>query len=259
MRAVFSLLALSDTARKCGDDYFALSWLLAVMSARRLGLQVDLYCDLQSAVFLVDNLRLPFDRVFDDLDAGLGPVGNVWSIGKIAAWKRQRSKFIHLDGDFLLWQLPVVCSDFVVEDEEYPPEYLTQRVSVENAGICRPALWDWYAYQPSQRAFTTSVLVADERIADYCDIALDTFEKNRKIFSALDAFSGTWATILLEQWLLSAWCEKSSIPVSYMKNQIGSYLHLWGGKQNRAYFYWMRDIARVRFPVQFAKWQSLYS
>jgi len=96
--------------RECGwfshwysDWHHWLAWGLSVYAAARHYPETSLVTDDAGARILVDGLRLPFRHVSTALNRLKGEDPQWWALGKIEAYRRQPTPFVHIDADVFLW------------------------------------------------------------------------------------------------------------------------------------------------------------
>jgi hypothetical protein len=108
MNAVWSFWTKPYLAERClswrSDRHHWLAWGLSVYVARQHYPHTQLVTDEAGARILVDELELPFESVSTALDTLAAENPNWWALGKLEAYRRQKSAFIHLDTDVFLWQ-----------------------------------------------------------------------------------------------------------------------------------------------------------
>jgi hypothetical protein len=189
-----------------------LAWGLSLYAAARYYPETTLVTDDEGARILVDALDLPFRHVFTTLNELEDEDPQWWSLGKIAAYCRQQSPFVHIDTDVFLWQsLPnrLEEADVFTQNAEpiipgfscYHPDELERAIG--HGWIPE----EWRAYRTAgTRAECCGVFGGNrlDFILHYARAAmrLVTDARNRRGLAALSSRNGHM--ILVEQYLLSA-------------------------------------------------------
>jgi hypothetical protein len=81
-----------------------LAWGLSLYAARQHYPHTRLVTDDEGARILIDQLQLPFENVSTALNGIANENPNWWALGKIEAYRRQRTPFVHIDTDVFLWK-----------------------------------------------------------------------------------------------------------------------------------------------------------
>jgi hypothetical protein len=211
----------------CHEWHHWLAWGLSLAAAEQHYPDTWLYTDDQGARQLIDELELPFAHVSTCLNSLAGEDPEWWSLGKIAAYARQREPFAHLDTDVFLWNpLPpeVEAAGVFAQDPEpillgtscYRPFDLERAIGYPNGGWL-PKEWLWYRKQSAQSGACCGIFGGQhiDFIRHYARTALRlTMDpRNRAGLEAMGGKAGHM--ILVEQYLLTA-C------VEYHRNKSGS-------------------------------------
>jgi hypothetical protein len=108
------------------DFHARLAWGLSVILARQSYPNTALVTDDDGARLLVDQLKLPFDRVSLELNALHDHDPGWWALGKLYAYRLQTEPFVHIDSDVFLWKrLPSeleAASVFAQSPEVFDPD-----------------------------------------------------------------------------------------------------------------------------------------
>jgi hypothetical protein len=131
-----------------------LAWGLSVHAARQHYPHTRLVTDDEGARILIDELQLPFESVSTALNAISGEDPNWWALGKIAAYRLQKSAFLHIDTDVFLWKrLPakLETADLIAQNPElieldggyYCPTEFERSLRWPGRGWLPPE-WIWY-------------------------------------------------------------------------------------------------------------------
>ncbi len=217
MRAVWSFWSLPHRAyyhRAWRSDFHhVLSWVLSVHEARKHYPETALVTDSAGAQLLVDRLGLPFDHVDLALDR-LESTEEWWVLGKLTAYSRQTTPFIHIDSDAYLWKpLPAAVTAAPVFAQN--PEFFRLRhqplyrldaflAGIEQFGGWIPQELQWYAATRGTAALCCGILGGNDVafIRHYADQAIATIRhpRNQAVWPSL----GIRDNILVEQYFLSA-------------------------------------------------------
>ena|ERR1700694_3108027 len=210
------------SARRSGwysEWHHWLAWGLSVYAARQHYPNTYLITDDEGARILVDTLQLPFQHVSTALNALRDKDPEWWALGKIAAYRRQKAPFVHVDADVFLWKplAPALeQADVFAQNPEhiirgascYRPEEL-ERAIRESAGGWLPREWISYGRVPSPHAACCGIFGGCrlDFIRHYSDAAfkLVTGSQNRAALRSLGGKDGHM--ILVEQYLLTACTE----------------------------------------------------
>ena len=131
-----------------------LAWGLSVHAARQHYPQTRLVTDSAGARILIDELQLPFESVSTALDALKGEDPNWWALGKIEAYRLQKSAFLHIDTDVFLWKrlaAELETADLIAQNPEeieldggyYCPTEFESSIGWPERGWLPPE-WTWY-------------------------------------------------------------------------------------------------------------------
>jgi len=191
-----------------------LSWVLSVECARRHYPDTMLVTDDAGAELLVGKLGLKFTQVSLELNRLKDRDPDWWAIGKLYAYRMQKTPFVHLDGDVFLWKrlprvleaAPVFAQSPEQFDPDNPDHYYPAR-AVEQSVAWLPAEWHRYTAGPGiRRASCCGILggTRTDRIRDYADLGIRIAEDSRNA-----AGWATWGNkglcnVLIEQMLLDA-------------------------------------------------------
>jgi hypothetical protein len=149
---------------------------LSVLLARKHYSRIELVTDYAGA-WMVERLKLPFDRVRTDLQEFEAPA-TAWAAGKIKAYQLQDEPFIHLDQDVLLFnrlpdyieKAPLVAQSQEPIDWYYVNMAATPAKHVEKLSCPRH---DWSAINAGILGGTDI-----EFIRDYATKALEAINEN---------------------------------------------------------------------------------
>ena len=85
-------------------EYNLMSWALSSLQLSKYYKDVILYADQAAAEILIDKLKLPYSKVFCELDF-LGKYDSkFWALPKIHSYSVQEEPFLHVDSDVYIWE-----------------------------------------------------------------------------------------------------------------------------------------------------------
>jgi hypothetical protein len=192
-----------------------LAWGLSVYAAASHYPETSLVTDDAGARFLVDGLQLPFGSVSTALNRLKDEDPQWWSLGKIEAYRRQRSPFVHIDADVFLWQ-PLAPALDQADVFTQNPEHIAPGASCYRPGELEECLrassrtWlpaEWTAYGTAGTCADCCGIFGGRRvdfIRNYADSAMRmvTAPANLRALQSLPGKHGHM--ILVEQYLLTA-------------------------------------------------------
>lgn len=85
-------------------EYHLMAWCLSCLQLRKYYDDVVLHTDSITAKILIDALKLPYTDFFCDLDKFKEYPVNLFSVAKIDTYSKQRTPFLHIDGDVFIWK-----------------------------------------------------------------------------------------------------------------------------------------------------------
>jgi Family of unknown function (DUF6734) len=194
----------------------SLAWVVSVLTAARHYPDTLLVTDSAGARMLVDQLGLPFAAVSTELDRLHRHDPGWWMLGKLVAYARQETPFVHIDTDAFLWKpLPdrlATAPVLAQHPEHYGPEqdiYRPQDVEhafAETGGII-PTEWQWARSQaPGLSAENCGILGGCDIgfLRHYAETALALVERPENAAGWMRHPHKWRFTYVVEQFLLSA-------------------------------------------------------
>jgi hypothetical protein len=188
------------------------SWVLSFETARGHFHETVLVTDYSGARLLVDQLGLPFDRVYTDLNELDDCDMYWWVLGKLHAYKLMKGPFLHIDNDVFLWSpisiiAPVVAQNpehFAFGAGQYRPDLLQNIVTA--AGGSLPEEWTWYTSRRGNEAVCCGVLGGAfcDFLEYYATKAIEIVAQTKKAATRLAPAEILGSNILIEQYFLSA-------------------------------------------------------
>jgi hypothetical protein len=103
-----------------------MSWALSSLQMKKYHDNLALYTDSVSARILIDELKLPYDDVFCDLDGLDKTHAGLWALPKIYAYSKQEEPFLHVDGDIFIWKPfseKVLSGELIAQNVEVATDY----------------------------------------------------------------------------------------------------------------------------------------
>jgi hypothetical protein len=191
-----------------------MSWALSCLLAKEHYKQIDLYTDELGYKLLIEYLDLPYDGVH----LSLGELNNfnveLWSYGKIIAYKNQSRPFLHIDGDvFLFNKVDIARNDELVCQQLENFKFYEQLFElVDKQLIYKSELVGGILNSKVLKGYNCGIFGGTnlEFIQNYCNTSIDLYEKYSSINSKFDL---TTLNIFFEQVLLYFLASGSSIKV----------------------------------------------
>jgi hypothetical protein len=158
MRAIWSFWSKPFFTHRryawASEAHHLFAWVLSLETAKQHYPETYLYTDDTGADLLVERLGLQFTCVSTALNALAGHDPGWWSLGKLYAYRLQRSPFVHIDNDVFLWKrLPerVERANVFAQNPEpftrgashYQPERVEEALLRQSNGWL-PQEWRWY-------------------------------------------------------------------------------------------------------------------
>lgn len=256
-------------------NYF--SWILSCLQLRKYYDAVELVTDTLGAELLIGKLGLPYTQVSLELDALAGKPSELWALGKIHAYGRQRQPFLHVDNDIFIYDrfdtrlehAPLAAQNrelstdgywktfsFILKHFSYIPPYLKQ--------------WEGQRYMPCANV---GIIGGCDTgfIALYVSEVLAFLDRNetcvRKYGSSISA--GT-LNVFFEQVIfyclaaregldisyLFAHCDNTPVNIAYFHEapRNRGFVHAYAGfKARRIVYENMENELRNTYPVYYAK------
>ncbi len=193
-----------------------LSWALSCCLLRLHYESVELVTDTRGKEILIDKLQLPYTQVSCVLDSLDGYNPDLWALGKIVAYSKQSTPFIHVDSDVFLWspfekrleQSPLACQNFDLNLKDY--SLAINQIRKENFFI--PAFVEEVA-QSDVKACNAGILGGTDLdfFARYTSHALNFVDQNKELMT-----EGPWAhlNIVFEQLFFYALAKKEGIEIN---------------------------------------------
>lgn len=95
-------------------------WALSCLNAKKYYGSIELFTDEEGYDLFVNKLQLPYDKVNVIFDKKFSEKinGKLWSLAKIYTYGKQEEPFIHIDGDFILWDKINFETDLLFQNKE---------------------------------------------------------------------------------------------------------------------------------------------
>lgn len=118
---------VSNTFGWCAAEYHLMSWTLSCLQLKKFYKEVILYTDQAGCDLLIEKLKLPYDKVYVELDALNTYHKDLWGLSKIDTYSKQKEPFLHVDGDVFIWKAfeknlidkPLIAQNLEFGSEEY--------------------------------------------------------------------------------------------------------------------------------------------
>lgn len=224
MRAVWSFWSKPFRAegrgRWASDRHHLLAWVLSTRTAAEHYRPTALYTDDAGARLLLDGAGLEFDEVHLTLNALADHDPGWWALGKLYAYRKQTTPFVHVDSDVFLWKrlrddlesAPVLAQnpeDFVPGRSYYRPEAFEAAVDAAWDGWL-PREWEWYRRSGLPQRAESCGIIGGNRVdflRHYAERAVHLMEHPGNQAAWATIANKVGHNILFEQYLLSACVE----------------------------------------------------
>lgn len=177
---------------------------------------------------IIEDLKIPFTKITTELDDLDRSFSKIWILEKIKAYSIQEEPFIHIDGDFILYQGPGDFKEILVQEvEDFSNEFF--RSGYENRlERCRK---NFVSSSETFMTLNNSLCMGVygqknlELNKKYCETVLKTIEDNKEYLKKqadLSAFC-----IVLEQYILAVVSKENEAEISEIRSK---FLHLTSEK-----------------------------
>jgi hypothetical protein len=204
-------------------ETFLWSWICSVSLAKGQFSNLELYCDTLAKNILIDNLKLPFDKVHITLD-NKEEFKSVWAYGKMETYTRQTEPFVHLDADLFLYKT-------LNEELKYPYFFWVDEGKISNNHayiqgyeqiINLPYVPELLKENPIKGSEHNVVNVGlfytkdtnCKAYREYIETLDDFFNKNKEVLKMGNPKQYGWVSIVIEQYLLYLILNKHKISYS---------------------------------------------
>ena len=116
---------LEDSFGWSTSQHHLMSWALSCLRLKKNYTDVHLYGDEPGIDFLIDQLHLPYSKVFDEY-SHLNCQKELWALPKLLTYSKQRQPFLHVDGDVIIdapFEQSLFSSDVVAQNLEIGTAY----------------------------------------------------------------------------------------------------------------------------------------
>ncbi len=199
------------------EKHHLCAWILSFETARRHFATTSLVTDQGGADLLVNRLGLQFDEVSTDLD-DLGDVNpEWWALGKLHAYARQETPFVHIDSDVFLWeplpnellQAKIFAQNPEIRGQDDPAYRVFDFVwAIRQAGGWLPKKLDWYHQHHSDQFLVPCCgLFGGTDLApirDYANLGINMMRASENLAAWPYLGDQLFVSLIFEQYLLSA-------------------------------------------------------
>lgn len=214
-------------------EYNLMSWALSCLQLRKIYDHVDLYTDNMGKNILIDELGLPYNKVYTDFNEYDQIDQHLWALPKIYTYSKQQNPFLHIDGDVYLFdKLPEKFnqSELIAQNMEYSSKYyLDTMVQLKRHFTYIPeVVKSDFNSDKSFLAVNAGILGGNDVIffKNYTKEAYTYIKRNQKHLKEIDADK---FNVFFEQHLFYALahkaCKKVSLLFKDLENSYG-YTHL---------------------------------
>lgn len=257
--------------------YFYYAWALSSLKFREYFKDVVLFTDKEGKCVLVDQLQLPYTKVFVELDQLNRYSPKLWAIGKLYAYSRQTAPFIHADGDFIPFRKfskQCLQANLLVQSKECGLDkfYLSILTSVKSSFRDIP---DEIRNPVTKETESANLGIVGghhiEFFRNYSRTALDFIDKNVDRFDTVQV--GEFNCVA-EQYLFYQMAKKRNLDVKFLLSSVSpsfaelirfhmipnlsSYIHIIGTYKQDATVLWSLERTLRRFyPTIYNRINSL--
>lgn len=207
-----------------GCEYHWMSWALSCLQLTQLYGGVELVTDERGKALLVDQLGLPYSKVHTILDERLqNYLPEFWSLAKIVSYAQQQEPFLHIDGDFFIWQkLPehITQAEVVAQNLEINLSYYRSHLNL--------LAKEWQHIHPLLQVqdlpdviySANAGIFGGQNIAfiqDYCKAAFAFLDDNRADWHKAKVEQ---LNVIFEQYLLYYIAEYNKVPITYLMEPV---------------------------------------
>ena len=255
--------------------YNLMSWTLRCLRLRSFYDQVELVTDKEGKRLLIDTLRLPYTKVSTELEHINEPNVKLWSFGKLYTYALQEKPFIHVDGDFFIWdKFPTTLESAPLIAQHLEKDYWLYRQCLDHIQNTFPSIPQKLV--PAKK----SILAANAGIIGGNDFNFfkDLFNEvtafvsaNRK---AIDELNNGSLNIILEQLFFYQLAMEKNKKVEFLFKTMSddfsdclrfnlvphhcSFIHVIGeAKKNDMVCDQLRQILKFEYPEYFKRVQEL--
>lgn len=169
-------------------EYHWMSWALSCLQLHKLYGQIELVTDDVGKKILLDTLGLPYTSVSTVLQDKLNNYPpELWSLAKIIAFAVQQEPFLHVDGDFFIWQpfdTAITQAGVVAQNLEVNLSYYRDMLQdMEKQGWRMPPVLQGVSTSPVVYAVNTGIFGGHQLdfIQQYCCAAFEFIDSNTDI------------------------------------------------------------------------------
>ncbi|HOR40380.1 MAG TPA: hypothetical protein PLJ82_02335 [Paludibacteraceae bacterium] len=203
------------------DEANFMCWALSCLNAKKIYGNIELYTDTVGKKILIDKLNLPYDRVhlvFDNNDFMDSLPNELWAISKIYTYSLQNEPFIHVDGDFILWenldfQKDITCQNLELNFDLYKDIYNALLKKMNQLSECEfiRCLKDDFLYKATNMGVFGGYNIS--HITQYANNVINFVKSNINNIDLilLDSID---VNCFLEQYYLYYFCEKENISIN---------------------------------------------
>mgnify|MGYP006876760328 CR=1 FL=1 len=255
-------------------------WALSCLMLIRHYGNVILYTDSLGADLLVDKCGLPYDAVhtvFDDCDIRKRIQDGLWVLSKIYTYSLQEEPFVHVDGDFLLWNKIDINHDIIFQNLEIDVDlyYKTYRNLSDRYGDLELTFADCLRYPYINKASNMGFF-GGKNISFINEYANSVIDFSQKIEQLSYRCGDLDYNCFLEQYYFHYLCRIHGIEYSTLTKPCYSdfkrnagirfnipnpnipFNHFLGtGKKNEIANDFVKSILKVQFPEYYGRIESL--
>lgn len=247
-----------------------LSWAFSCLSLQKYYGDITLYTDYEGKEIMIDYLKLPYKSYNTELDNLTTYNSDLWALGKVYTYSLQSQPFLHVDGDFYVWnKFPnsFLNSAIIAQSPENDIDFYQNIIKeVQDNFFVLPEVLDGYLNEGENIGGLNAGILGGTDInffKKYSRQALDLIDTNANWLKGINL---SHFNSFYEQYLLKCMASVEEIGVNYLLENVSqdfrelTQYHLLPEKQN---FIHMVGFAKkqtllceqlkLRFSIQFPK------
>lgn len=194
-----------------------MSWALSCLQLKQFYNEIELVTDSEGAELLINKLHLPYTSCQTTLDKLDSENPAIWTLGKIAAYEKQQTPFIHVDGDIYIWnpfprriEEAGIAAQNIERNYPFSIKLLEEMKEKHFSFPIQPSLGDMCE--------TNMGIIGGHDLdffKEYCSLVHKFLDVNR---DKLDKLSGGVSSVntIMEQYLMYEYAQKNGKDIKYL-------------------------------------------
>jgi Family of unknown function (DUF6734) len=251
-----------------------LSWTLSCLTLIKNYKHVVLYTDKVGKEILIDLLKLPYSKCIVALDDINDYDDNLWALGKLYTYYLQKEPFLHVDGDFYIWnKFPdrIMHSELIAQSKENNVEFYQKFINEALQNLSNiPFEIIKYSTLETNIGGSNAGIIGGKNIEflhNYATQAIDFVDTNK---DNLEKINKSNFNIFYEQYLFKCMAKSQNVNISYLINNVSEnfqeltrfqshpndhkYIHMVGyAKKQSILSEQMLIRLKMEFPVYYSR------